>query len=66
MHDNKFIIEDWERIWLQEESYIEEGIRREIQKEWEEWEYRNRKPAEIIVTLPQQQNNEIEHNSSTL
>ena len=65
MHDNKFIIEDWERIWLQEESYIEEGIRREIQNEWELWEYRNRKPAKIIVTLPQEQNNEIEHNSGT-
>ena len=63
--EEQWIYEDWEHQYLRDEAYIEEGIRREIQKEWEEWEYQHMKPAKIIVTLPQEQNNEIEHNSGT-
>jgi hypothetical protein len=47
-----WIEEDFEHQYLRDEAYIEEGIRREIEAEWQEYlDYQNRKPAQIIVTL---------------
>ena len=51
--EQEWIEEDFEHQYLRDEAYIEEGIRREIEAEWQEYiDYQNRKPAEIIVTLP--------------
>ena len=64
MRTNKFIEEDWEHQYLRDEAYIEEGIRREIEEEWQEWEEnQKRKPATILVSLPQEveKNKEVEN-----
>ncbi len=38
MHDNKFVEEDFERIFMSEQSYIQEEKERQMQNDWWEWE----------------------------
>ena len=47
--EETWIQEDFEREYLRDEAYINEGIRRENEAEWEAWEAKNKKPAKITV-----------------
>lgn len=67
MHDNEFIAEDFERVFMFEQSYIQEEKERQMQEAWWEWETARmddeRKAARITVELPKTQNNEVERNA---
>jgi len=52
MSNNKFIDDDWEKIYAQEQFYIQEERKRAEIREWELWEHEHQKPAKINVEMP--------------
>lgn len=55
MHDNKFVEEDHERVFLHERAYIE-AERKQMEEEWLGWDIQQleslqRKPALIEVEI---------------
>jgi hypothetical protein len=43
---NTIINEDWERISQQESVYL---LEKQMELEWQQWEYEHRLPAKIVV-----------------
>ncbi len=68
MHDNKFVEEDFERVFMFEQSYIQEEKERQMQEDWWEWETarmkaEKRKSAKVTVEIPKEQTNETSSNT---
>ena len=60
-NEQSWIQEDWERIYDQEKTFIEEERIRIMNAQWEEYEnYQRRKPATINVVVPVDKEKEVE------
>jgi len=60
-NEQSWIQEDWERIYDQEKTFIEEERIRIMNAQWEEYEnYQRRKPAIINIIVPVDKEKEVE------